>query len=320
MTTLADRYVHAATRRLPEDQRHDVADELRGNIADRVESFHEERPGIDAAGAEHAVLVELGDPDRLAAGYTGQPLQLIGPETYPAYVRVLKALLVTAVPAATIVVATIDAIEGDSIGAVLGGAVWMAFIVATQVAFWVTFAFALVERGSGSDDVRRSLAVDWTPDQLPDLPNSSSGSVGELVTNVAWLGFVGAAIAWQQFRSPVQDRDDRLPMLDPDLWSFWLPLILVLLVLEMGFEMVKYRAGSWSPALATVNVALAALFAAPVVYLAASDKLLNPAAAAEIQEGAPGFDPGTASTIIVVVSLAICVWDSVDGWRKARSA
>ena len=88
----------------------------------------------------------------------------------------------------------------------------------------------------------------------------------------------------------------------------------------MAFEVVKYRAGSWSRSLATANVALGAVFAAPVVYLAATVELLNPAAVAEIQDGWPGFDPGTANTVIVVVALLIWPWDSFEGWRKALAA
>ena len=313
-TTLAERYVHAATRRLPEDQRVDVGDELRGSIADRVESLQDERPDLSSEQAEYAALEELGDPDRLAAGYAGKRLQLIGPELFPAYVRVLRGVLLSVVPVVAIVIAVIEAIEGASIGAVIGSTVWMAFTIAVHIAFWVTLVFALVERGSAPGKMEESLAVEWTPDQLPDLPRGPRGSLGELVASLVWLAFIGAAIVWQQFRSPV---GDQLPLLDPDLWSFWLPLILVLLVVEMGFEVVKYRLGSWSPPLAWVNVALGAVFTAPIVYLAATDKLLNPTAVAEIQDGWSGFDPGTANTVVIVAALIIWAWDSVDGWRKA---
>jgi hypothetical protein len=94
----------------------------------------------------------------------------------------------------------------------------------------------------------------------------------------------------------------------------------VLLLAEMAFEVVKYRAGSWSRGLATVNVVLGAIFTAPIVYLAATDQLLNPAAVAEIQKGWSAFDPATANTVVLVTALAIWAWDSVDGWRKALAA
>jgi len=93
-----------------------------------------------------------------------------------------------------------------------------------------------------------------------------------------------------------------------------------LLVAEAAFEVVKYRIGHWTFALATINVVLGALFAAPVVYLAATDRSLNPSAVAEIQKGWAGFDAGTVNTVVVIVSLAIWVWESVDGWRRAVRA
>jgi hypothetical protein len=230
--------------------------------------------------------------------------------------------LATAVPAGTLVIAIIHALSGESVGGAIGGAAWMACNIALHVAFWTTLAFALVERGSATADMEADhlgtgLGVDWSPDRLPDVPDSARGSLSEPVTNVAWLGFIGAAIVWQQFRSPIHDAGDRLPMLDPDLWSFWLPLILVLLVAEMGSEVVKYRVGRWTPQLATVNVVLGAVFAAPLVYRAATDKLLTPAAVARIQGGWAGFDPGVANTVVILSALLIWAWDSVDGWRKA---
>lgn len=314
--SLTDRYVHAVTRTLPEDQCADVADELRASIGDRVESL-QESAGLSTDRAEYAALEELGDPDRLAAGYTGKRLQLIGPELYPAYVRVLKPVLISVVPIVTIVIAVISAIDGDSVGAIIGEAVWMAFTVTLHIFFWVTLAFALAERGISTDDLRDSMKVNWEPDQLPDLPRGSQGSLGELVSSLVWLGFVAGALVWQQFGSHI---GDNIPVLDPDLWSFWLPLILVLLVVEAAFEVVKYRRAGWSPTLATVNVVLSGLFAAPFVYLAATDQLLNPAMVTEVQAGWSGFDPGMVNTGVIVGALAIWAWDSIDGWRQARAA
>jgi len=311
--------VHAAIRNLPEDQRDDVGDELRGSIADRVDSLRASSDLSDEQ-AEYAAVEELGDPDRLAAGYSGKRLQLIGPELYPSYIRVLKAVLVSVVPIVAIVIAVIGLIEDDPTGSVIGKTTWTAVNAALQIAFWITLTFALVERGSTPEKVEESLGVEWTPDKLPDVPRGTYGALGEMVTNLVLLAFIAAAIVWQQFRSPIHDEGERLPLLDPDLWSFWLPLILVLLVAEMAFEVVKYRAGSWSRGLATVNVVLGAVFAAPIVYLAATDKLLNPAAVAEMQQGWSGFDPEVTNTVVMITAVAIWLWDSIDGWRKAMAA
>lgn len=79
--------MRAATRRLPEDQRLDIGEELRASIGDRVDTMREERPGLTEEQSEYAALEELGDPDRMAAGHTGHRLEPIGPEICCAYLR-----------------------------------------------------------------------------------------------------------------------------------------------------------------------------------------------------------------------------------------
>lgn len=315
--TLTERYIHATTRALPEEQRDDVGNELRASIADRVDSLRAEQPDLSGQEAEYAALAELGDPDTLAADYTGRKLQLIGPVLYPSYTRVLKAVIVTVVPIVVVVVSLIEAATGGSAGSIIGQAAWMAFTLFIQIAFWVTLTFAIVERTSTPAQMEESLGVEWSPDKLPEVPRGPRGSLADLVAALAWLGFIGVAIIWQHFRSPIGGEGDNPPLLNPELWSNWLPLILVLLVAEMVFEVVKYRIGRWSTRLAGVNTLVGAAFTAPIVYLAATDRLLNPAAVAEIQTGWPGFDPSATNTIIIVSAVLIWAWDSIDGYRRA---
>ncbi len=317
-TLLSERYVHAVTRRLPPDQRDDVADELRAGIDDRVESLLGPTSALSRVEAERAAIEELGDPALLSDGYTGTRRQLIGPELYPGYVCVLKGVLVTVVPVVTVLIAVIQALTGSSFGAVVGETVWMALNLSVHIAFWVTVTFVLIERGSAPDDVRDALGTEWDPDQLPELPRASGGSVSDLAASVVFLSLIGAAIVWQQLRPSITADGERVPALDPDLWSFWLPLVLVLLVVEIGFEVVKYRLG-WSVRLATANTVLAAVFAAPLVYLAATERLLNPAAVAGVQEEWAAFDPAVAHTVVLVSAVVIAVWDTVDGWVKTRA-
>ena len=312
---LTERYAYAVTRRLPEGQRADVANELRGGIADRAEALTHEQPGLEDRVAERIAIEELGDPDRLAATCNGRPMQLIGPELYPTYLRVLRSLSVVAVPTASVVVGVVTWFAEDSIGAAIGSAAWTGLSVAVHVAFWVTLAFALLERGVGGPDTRSALAADWSPDQLPDLPDQR-GSLPDTVGTIAWLGLLGAAVIWQQFRSPITDGDEPVPVLDPDLWSFWLPLVLLLLVAEMVFEVVRYRTATLRPGL---NMLIGAAFTTPLVYLCATKQLLNPAAVTELlQTHWAEFSPDLAHALVAVTAIAIWLWDSADGWLRER--
>jgi hypothetical protein len=96
MTSLTERYLAATLRGIPAKQRPDVDRELRSSIADAIED--RVANGEDRAAAETAVLEELGNPTRLAAGMTGRPVYLIGPELFLAYRYILFLLLGIVVP------------------------------------------------------------------------------------------------------------------------------------------------------------------------------------------------------------------------------
>ncbi|MFC9686866.1 HAAS signaling domain-containing protein [Streptomyces sp. NPDC056948] len=108
-SALTDRYVAEVVRRIPADQRGDVADELHATIADTVEA----RGQADSEAAEREVLTEMGDPIRLAAQYADRPLALIGPGFYPTYIRLLTVLLSTVLPVVTAVSAVLDVLDGQ---------------------------------------------------------------------------------------------------------------------------------------------------------------------------------------------------------------
>ena len=78
-------------RSVPDKQRDDLAAELRASIADDIDARID--AGEPAADAERAVLSELGDPDKLGAGYAERPLWLIGPRYYLQWRRLVTLLL-----------------------------------------------------------------------------------------------------------------------------------------------------------------------------------------------------------------------------------
>ena len=80
--------------------------------------------------------------------------------------------------------------------------------------------------------------------------------------------------------------------------------------MDAGLEVVKYRTGGWSRRLAIINVVLGVLSAASIVYR--GDLLGLPRVPAMPRGRRPTLNP-------IVAALGIWVWNSVDGWRKARS-
>lgn len=320
--SLTDRYVYAATRRLGDDQRDDVALELRGDVADRVDALQSDDPTLTHEAAETRALMDLGDPDRLSAQYSGSTQHLIGPALFPTYVRVLRPVLATAVPAVAVVIAAVTTLDGGSIGSIIGQSIWTALTVALHICFWVTLSFAIAERSTDANTVTSSLGMkEWHPDQLPEPPRAPRQALGETVVNIVWLGVMGGLVVWQQFGSPLWHDGERVPVLDPALWSFWLPLVLVLLAVEALFELVKYNAGgTWTIPLAAVNTVTGALFAAPVAWLAYDKALLNPALVDLTRTAWSGFSADGTHTVILLVTLGIWLWDTIEGWRRALTA
>ncbi|GAA1750157.1 hypothetical protein [Agromyces humatus] len=311
MTTLTDRYVWAAARTLPETQRAEFGRELRERIGDVIDA-HVER-GAAPADAEHAALVELGDPLQLASSYIDRPLQLIGPKYFLTWWRLLRLLLVIVVPLAAAGVLLGQLISGADIGEMIGSTIGTALQVAVNLGFWVTLVFAVIERSPGA-----SVPVStWTPDQLPQpRDDARAGRLGDLIASVVFLTIFAVAIVWQQFGLVWIDGERQpIPMLDPALWSFWLPYFIALLVLEVVFAIVIYLRG-WTWLMAALNVLLNLAFTVPALWLFLSGQLFAP----EFVE-AIGWPWGQASditvTVIVFLAIGVTVWDIIDGFLKA---
>ena len=310
--TLTDRYVHATTRWMPEARRDDIARELRASIDDMVTGRVE--AGEPEADAERAVLTELGDPAALAAQYRDQPLHLIGPRYFLLWWKILLIGLIW-VPALAGAGAAIGrlATDGDA-GEIIGAGVGTAFQAAFQVAFWVTAAFAVLERV----DVDAKLPG-WSVDRLPEVPRRQQVSLSDMVAGVVFIAFVIGVLVLQHFRSWVDGPGgEDVPVLDPDLWSFWLPLLIAVLVLSIVLEVHKYRVGHYSASVVAGVVVTSLGWAIPFVYLAANNMLLSPELVAAVD-----ITPVVLDRInigIVVGTIAIEVGTVIDAVVKNRKA
>ncbi|MFI5836497.1 permease prefix domain 1-containing protein [Micromonospora sp. NPDC051300] len=311
MSSLTDRYVAATLRTVPAPRRAELAEELRASIADMIDD--RTTGGQDHAAAEREVLTEMGRPEQLAARYSDRTLQLIGPRYYLLWWQVLRTML-TYIPAAVgVITGLVTATVGDEPGRAIGAAISVAFQTAVQVAFWVTLSFAVLER------TRAPLGLpEWTVDQLPEETGDRQIGQPDSVASVVFLLGTVAAIVWQHFQHWIGD-GTRLPVLDPALWSFWLPALIVVLLATVGLEVAKYRARRWTWPLVAVNALLNLAFAAPVVWLLLTDRMLNP----ELVDRFTWLRDGGAddvARIAAVVTVVIAVWDVVDSAVKARRA
>lgn len=294
-------------------ERTDIEAELRTSIADAVEA--KVAGGVDETAAEEAVITELGDPDRLAAGYASRLSHLIGPELFFDYKRLMTVLLVTVVPIVVVVTAIIDAISGEDVGSVIAGAFSVGLSVVVHIGFWTTLVFAVIER-SGE---KKSIG-EWTPSSLPALTTTTGASkLGDTIASIVFLvSSIVALFLSRNYLGVNADDGSLIPVFNQEMWNFWIPLLIAVLAAEIIFEVVKYRVGRVTWSLASVNLAVNVAFAVPAIYLLATEQLLNPAFFEELGwTGAPTWG-GTAVMVTVITIAVIAMWDIVDNFRKAR--
>lgn len=316
MTSLTERYLAAALRHIPANKREDVERELRSSIADAIDD--RVAAGETPEAAERVVLEGMGDPARLAAGISGRPMYLIGPELFLHYRRLLTTLLSTVVPIAAAVLGVIELARGGGIGDAINVAIDAAINVALQTAFWVTLIFVLIERAdffTKTDERRQSGR--WTVDDLPKASTtriSVSDTVGELITLLITIGgfLLLRGLSWTD-----KETGQQVLLLDPSLTDLWLPALIAVLVALVAFRLVLHVVGRWTMPMAVVHALVELGFALPIIYLALNGTLVNPAFADAI--GYPPLARGDGLVMIVVaISVAlVTAWEIFDGFRQA---
>ncbi|GHH62975.1 hypothetical protein GCM10017673_03080 [Streptosporangium violaceochromogenes] len=311
-STLTDRYVDAALRHLPARQRPDIERELRASIADAVEDRLD--AGGEPAEAELAVLTGLGDPARLAAGYADRPLHLIGPALYLGYTRLLTALLVTVVPAAAAIVGLMRGLRGDvTVARLIGDVLGAALTAGVHLAFWTTLVFVIIERTATA---RRAATRPWTPAALPEPP-SRRARYGELITqSVALVLFTTFILLSPTATTRTDAHGDPVGILSPRLWeSGVVYLFIAMVIVALGFSFAKHYL-RWSVPLAVAGSLADIAPAVTLIWLAVTDRVLNPAFAE-----AAGWSPGVPrwiTTGLVAVSAVSLLHTVTEGITRAR--
>jgi len=309
---LTERYVHATTRWMGQARKDDIARELRASIDDMVTARVE--AGEPEGDAERAVLTELGSPAALAAQYGNRPLHLIGPRYFLLWWKILLIALIW-IPALAALGAAVGVVADDGdLGDLVSAAIDTAVDTVFHVAFWVTLAFAVLERV----DLDAKLP-EWTVDRLPELPRKQQVSLSDAIGGVVFIGILIAVIVLQHFRTWIEGPGgDSVEVLNPDLWSFWLPFLIGVLVLSMLLEVAKYRVGHYSLGIVAGVVVTSLGWLLPFAYLAATGDLIAPAFVEALD-----ITPTVLDRInlgVVLVAIAVEVGTVIDAVVKNRQA
>lgn len=323
-TTLTERYIAATVKSLTPTAQDDVRAELEASIDDAIEARVEQ--GEARAEAERAVLRGLGDPAILAAGYADRPLHLIGPRYYLTWWRLLKLLLWIVPIFAVTGVVFAQVLADASIGEIIGQAVTVGISVIVHLAFWVTLVFFILERTGADTGVR------WDVDQLPE-PQTDGVGRSDVIASLVFLGLAAGAVLWDALRGFVRPDGEALPILDPELWPWWMIALFVLMAAEAALAIGIHRVRRWTVGFAVMNTVLALAFAIPAMYLLLSGQIVNPEfieflatdhAAGLAEANAGTRDQGGIGRVLTVIFgtliVGIALWDILDGWLKTARA
>jgi hypothetical protein len=315
-TSLTERYVAAAMRTVPEKQRPDLAAELRASIEDQIDARTDAGEPRDAA--ERAVLQDLGDPDKLAAGYTDRPLWLVGPRYYLTWWRLTKLLWAIVPVCAAFGVALGQTLAGESFGQIVA-TVWAVVLgVVVHIGFWTTLVFFIIERSERGRD--GGVVEAWKVDDLPE-PKERGKSLSDLVASLVFLAVAAGAILWDHFVGlAYTPATGWMSFLAPGLWPWWIGALFVLMALEGLLAISVYAKGRWDIGSATVNLFLNLAVAGGALWLLSRHELVNP----ELVTVIPADSADTVATVLTTLFgfgvVAIAGWDSIDAFLKARRA
>ncbi len=313
-TTLTDRYIDAAIRRLPERQRADIAGELRGLIDDQIDDRAAVGEQRDAA--ERAVLESLGDPARLAAEYRDRPLWLIGPRYYLAWAQVIRLLLWIVPLCTAFAVALGTTLANEPIVEIVWMTITATVSATVHVLFWTTVIFALIERFTPTSE---DPVETWTVDTLP--ATQSSGATGvDTIVNIVLLIALGAAVVWDQVHGMMHLEGHWQPFTHPGLWPTWVIGLLLVLAAEVVVSLLVFRRGGWNMPLAHVATVLNVAVGVGAVWLLAQGRLVNDTLTRLIETEA-GPDVARILAILAgAIFIGVAVGSTVDAYAKARRA
>ncbi|RCX15389.1 hypothetical protein DFP94_11573 [Fontibacillus phaseoli] len=310
---MIDRYVHAVTQRLPEQQREDIRKELYGLIEDMLE---EESPLSDPAPeAVEKVLLQLGHPSAMAAKYRGHDRYLISPVMFESYLSTLKIVLLAILLAMTVVFVIESIVEPSAILDYFTGYLVSLFSTGSQGFLWVTVAFALIDYGirkkyAGSGELTKK----WSPADLPPIPDPKSQI--KLAEPVAGIIFTILFTIIFMFGSDLigvyAHRNDTwhlITLMNPDVIGKYLPFIAILGILAVLKETYKIITRRRTGTLLAIHIGFSLVSLVFAGILLNTSGFWNPDFLSQLQ--AIGFAPQAGEDYEVIKTVWLTVTNNL---------
>lgn len=260
---LIEAYIQEVTRRLPENNRTDIALELRSTIEDMLSDDYSEKN-------IKVVLEQLGHPATLASGYRDRPMHLIGPRYFDIYVTLLKMILPIAATISLISIIAEDFIGYSGEEAVMnvvldifGFGIWKSIEIVIQVFFWLTLVFAIMERidSSKASQPLTTRLTEWTADDLKNIsyvPKKKTISKFEVFGGLLWTALWATVYFYADHLLGIYESDRHglelvAPAINQDVLLRYFPIVLVVIGLEIALPIYKLIKRQWTKGMAIYN-------------------------------------------------------------------
>ena len=322
MSTLTDRYIAEVVRRLPDSTSDDISAEIAATIDDMV-AAELDRHGDGAAAPdpdsiERAVLGRLGDPAALARRYSGARHYLIGPEVYPAWLRVLRWLMpivgaLAALTSAIVYVVTAPQAElGGLIGEVVSGVV---SALLWAFAAW-TLLVVIVERTTpegGRNPFTTSTA--WDPSEL-DHPRVRPDTRIDAIVSLNLLALLAAVPFVPSTFLYIGHLNGGETVVNPDIPTVWLAGYLALIGV-LALVQIRRLARPWrSRRRLAVEVVTDVVFGAFLTVLVLTqESVIHPDL---VSAGENGVSTTAIGWSVIATLWVIVIWDQVETLRAHR--
>ena len=309
---LIDRYIAEVGKHLPRKQRADIEAEIHSTLEDMLEERKQAEGVVDDAMIIE-LLKEYGAPRKVAESYVG-PNYLIGPRVYPTFELVTRIVMIVLFSLALVALGLSIAksslngpeflkMVGESALGLLGGII---------TAFGnIVLVFAILERVLPAKEFEEE--EEWDPAELAREPDPDRVKFGEQIGEMFFLvlfliifnmypGVIGFGFFNENdwvFISPVLT----------DAFFSYLPWINILILLQLGFNLILLRRGWWNTGLRVANIVLELAGIALAIAMLRGPKLaslnVTQLAGTPLEDSAPLFV--TLGNVIPILVLTIVI-------------
>ncbi|KGP73739.1 HAAS signaling domain-containing protein [Pontibacillus yanchengensis] len=278
---MIERYIYAVTQRLPEHERKDIAEELRGLIEDMLVAHYGSQDYTEEQ--VHQVLAELGNPNELAEQYRGSKRYLIGPDLFPSYISILKIVAFAILTAMSIVFVIETIIDPKAIIGNLISLITSLISAAAQAFAWITIGFAIADyNGIVPDELKKHTTREWTPTDLPEIPDRKkhikrADAIIGIIFSVVALVFV--TFSHELIGVPIFRNEELMgiiPVLNVESFDSLLPFIYTIVAIGIGKECLKLIYGKWTKQLAFLTMIINVVTLMLVALLFTNQVFWNP--------------------------------------------